>query len=105
MNISLKKNIPDNIKSSLGEILFSQISSFIEDIKGLKIDKKVIFKIIETILDKYPFVDDKNKTLIFKLICISEKIEKIKREIENNEDINNFTLNIDIIKEYNKGKK
>ena len=53
----------------------------------LEVDKKLIIKICEIILDKYPFIDEKNKRDIYRLIGSSEEIESIKAQIENDKEI------------------
>ena len=42
---------------------------------------------------------------IYRFIGSSEEIEAIRSEIKNDKEIRNLTLNINIIKEFNKDKK
>ena len=105
MIISLKINIRENIKPELGNILFSQILQNVELRKELDLDKKVIFKIFEILLDKYPFIEKKMQKDIYRFIGSSEEIEAIRKKIKNDKEIRNLTLNINIIKEFNKDKK
>ena len=105
MNISLRKNIPESLKSRLGEVLFSQLLPYVGNMKELQVDNKIIFTMIETIINKYPFIDEASKGDIYKMVCSQEELGKIKEEVEKIEELKNFTLNINIIKEFNKNRK
>ena len=105
MNISLKKNIPENMKSRIGEVLFSQLLPYVGNMKEMGLEPKKIIKIVETFLEKYPFVDETHKKDIYKMICTPEEFEKYKEEIKNDEELNKFTLNVNIVKEFNKDRK
>ena len=105
MNISLRKNIPETMKSRLGEVLFSQLLPYVGNMKELEIENKIIYTMIEAIIKKYPFIDESNKTDIYKMFCNLDEINKIKEEYEKDEELKKFTLNINIIKEYNKNRK
>ncbi len=105
MNISLKKNVPDNLRSRIGEVLFSQLLPYVGNMKEMDIQPKAVIKIIETIIEKYPFIDASHKNDIYKMICTPEEVEKIKEELENDEELKKFTLDINIVKEFNKNRK
>ena len=105
MNISLNKNIPENIKSRLGEVLFSQLLPYVGNMKEIELEPKMIIKIVQTFLEKYPFIDESHKGEIYKMICSPEELEKYKEEINNDEQLKSFCLNINIVKEFNKNRK
>ena len=105
MNISLKKNIPENMKTRIGEVLFSQLLPYVGNMKEIEVQPKIIVKIIETILEKYPFIDEAHKNDVYKMICSQEEVTKIKEELKNDEELKDFNLDINIVKEFNKNRK
>ena len=105
VNISLKKNIPDNMKPRLGEVLFSQLLPYVGNMKEVEVQPKIIVKIIETIIEKYPFIDEAHKNDVYKMIYSPEEVAKIKEELKTDEELKNFTLNLNIVKEFNKNRK
>ena len=105
MIISLKKYIPENMKPRISEVIFSQLLPYVGNMTEVEIDKKVIITIVDAILEKYPFVPESNKVEIYKMICNPEEVPKLKEEIQKNEKLKNFKLDINIVREFNKGKK
>ena len=105
MNISLKKNIPENMKTRIGEVLFSQLLPYVGNMKEIEVQPKIIVKIIETILEKYPFIDEAHRNDVYKMICSQEEVTKIKEELKNDEELKDFNLDINIVKEFNKNRK
>ena len=105
INISLKKNIPENMKTRIGEVLFSQLLPYVGNMKEIEVQPKIIVKIIETILEKYPFIDEAHRNDVYKMICSQEEVTKIKEELKNDEELKDFNLDINIVKEFNKNRK
>ena len=105
INISLKKNIPENLKPRIGEVLFSQLLPYIGNMKEMEIEYKVIIKIVETIIEKYPFLETNQINEINKIICSQEEVDKIKEELKTDEEMKKFTLSLKILKDSNKNKK
>ena len=105
INISLKKNIPENLKTRIGEVLFSQLLPYVGNMKEIEVQPKIIVKIIETILEKYPFIDEAHRNDVYKMICSQEEVTKIKEELKNDEELKDFNLDINIVKEFNKNRK
>ena len=105
MNVSLKKNIPESIKPRLGEVLFSQLLPYLGNMKELDLEPKMIIKIVETFMEKYPFIDEIHKNYIYKMICNQEEFERYIEEIKNDEQLKRFSLNINVVKEFNKNRK
>ena len=92
MIISLRKCVPENMKPRIGEVLFSQLLPYVGNMNEVEVDKKVTIKIVDSILEKFPFIEETNKVEIYKMICAAEELK-------------NFSLDINIVKEFNKGKK
>ena len=105
MIISLRKCVPENMKPRIGEVLFSQLLPYVGNMNEVEVDKKVTIKIVDSILEKFPFIEETNKVEIYKMICAAEEIPKFKEQIQNDESLKNFSLDINIVKESNKGKK
>jgi hypothetical protein len=105
MIISLRKFIPENMKSRIGEVLFSQLLPYVGNMNEVEVDKKVTIKIVDSILEKFPFIEETNKVEIYKMICAAEEVPKFKEQIQNDESLKNFSLDVNIVKEFNKGKK
>ena len=105
MIISLRKCVPENMKPRIGEVLFSQLLPYVGNMNEVEVDKKVTIKIVDSILEKFPFIEETNKVEIYKMICAAEEIPKFKEQIQNDESLKNFSLDINIVKEFNKGKK
>ena len=93
------------MKSRLGEVLFSQLLPYIGNMKEVQLDKKSILKIIETIIEKYSFIDEASKTEMYKMICTLEELPKLHEEIDKDEELKKLTLDINIVKEFNKNRK
>ena len=70
------------LKSINGEVLFSQLLPYVGNMKEMGLEPKKIIKIVETFLEKYPFVDETHKKDIYKMICTPEEFEKYKEEIK-----------------------
>ena len=105
MIISLRKFIPENMKSRIGEVLFSQLLPYVGNMNEVEVDKKVIIKIVDSILEKFPFIEESNKLEIYKMICAAEEVPKLKEEIQKDESLKDISLDINIVKEFNMGKK
>ena len=105
MIISLRKCVPENMKPRIGEVLFSQLLPYVGNMNEVEVDKKVTIKIVDSILEKFPFIEETNKVEIYKMICAAEEVPKFKEEIQKDETLKNFSLDINIVKEFNKGKK
>ena len=105
MIISLRKCVPENMKPRIGEVLFSQLLPYVGNMNEVEVDKKVTIKIVDSILEKFPYIDETNKVEIYKMICAAEEVPKFKEQIQNDESLKNFSLDINIVKEFNKGKK
>ena len=83
----------------LGEVVFSNLLTFTSNMKNFEIDKRIIVKIMDEFLEKYNYVSEANKKVIYEMI-IQEKegeivnsdgeLEKLRKEydisLENNVD-------------------
>ena len=64
-----------------------------------------MISIIDAILGKFPYIEETNKIEIYKMACTADEVPKLKEEVEKDENLKNFKLDINIVKEFNKGKK
>ena len=71
----------------------------------VEVDKKITIKIVDSLLEKFPFFEETYKVEIYKMICDAEEVLKLKEQIQNDESLKNFSLDINIVKEFNKDKK
>ena len=96
-------DITDKIKGKLGEVLLSQLLPYIGNMNEFKIEKKYILKVIENICNKYNYMSPSSLKSVYGLICESdEELEKVKKEMNDDKTLENFTLNNTIIKNANK---
>jgi len=89
-NIKIWKNqnVPDNVKSKIGEVLFSQILPYVGNMNEFNVDKRYIIKIIDDINQKYNYMGEARVEAIYDTICPSkEELQKIKEEIENDKEL------------------
>ena len=99
INIAKNKNIPDKVKPKIGEVLFSQILPYVGNMSEFNVEKKYIIKIIDDINKKYNYMGDSNKEAIYDLICSSkEELQKVKEEIKNDKELQEPSLDDNIIK-------
>ena len=93
-----KINEKDNFK--LGEVVFSNLLTFASNMKSFEIDKRIIIKILDELFDKYNYVSEQNKQIIYQMIIqideddvnIYEELTRLRKEynesLENNKDEN-----------------
>ena len=100
MIIAKNKNIPENAKSKIGEILFSQLLPYVGNMKEFNVEKKYIIKILDDINNRYKYMCQTNLEDIYDLVCNSkEELQKIKEEIKNDKELVDSMINEDLIKE------
>ena len=87
--------------TKLGDVVFSQLLTYANNMKNFEIDKRVIIKIIDEFIDKYKNVSDINKKTIYEMILQGKEgeegnmddLEKLRKEydpsLENDSGINN----------------
>ena len=113
-----KINEKDNFK--LGEVVFSNLLTFASNMKSFEIDKRIIIKILDELFDKYNYVSEQNKQIIYQMIIqtneddvnIYEELIRLRKEydesLENNKDENKNNkdkINNNEIKEVKKDDK
>ena len=93
-----KINEKDNFK--LGEVVFSNLLTFASNMKSFEIDKRIIIKILDELFDKYNYVSEQNKQIIYQMIIqtneddvnIYDELIRLRKEydesLENNKDEN-----------------
>ena len=82
--------LDNNVKiKKKGSILFSQITSSVQNMLSLKIEVKVILKVVSNILQKYNYLNENDKNSIYNIIGVDKfNIDKIINEINARGDIN-----------------
>jgi hypothetical protein len=97
-NFSIEKNInvSKKIKEKLNEVVFSQLLTYVNNMKDFCLDKRVIIKITDEFIDKYNYLSKSNINTIYDLVTEGkEDIEQLKKEYSPNleEELNNETNN------------
>ena len=99
INISKNKNIPENVKPKIGEVLFSQLLPYVGNMSEINVEKKYIIKIIDDINDRYNYMGQSNIEAIYDLVCSSkEELKEIKEQIKNDKELASSSLNETLIK-------
>ena len=99
INISKNKNIPENVKPKIGEVLFSQLLPYVGNMTEINVEKKYIIKIIDDINDRYNYMGQSNIEAIYDLVCSSkEELKEIKENIKNDKELASSSLNETLIK-------
>ena len=106
-----KINEKDNFK--LGEIVFSNLLTFASNMKSFEIDKRIIIKILDELFDKYNYVSEQNKQIIYQMIIqtneddvnIYEELIRLRKEYDESLENNKDKINNNEIKEVKKDDK
>ena len=99
IKIARNKNIPNNVKPKIGEVLFSQILPYVGNMLEFNVDKKYIIKIIDDINAKYNYMGESNLQSIFDLVVSSkEELKKIREDIQNDKELAGSSLDNALIK-------
>ena len=98
LNITRNKNISENIKPKIGEVLFSQLLPYVGNMNEFNINKKYIIKIIDDITTRYNYMGKPNVESIYDLICSKEELVKIHEEIKKDPELAGSILNEQLIK-------
>ena len=90
LKVKLKDNpeFKGKMKSKVAEVLFSCLVPYINNMVELNVDKRIILKIIDEILDKYRYLDEitRNNLEVF-IANSSEEIEEYRKEIKENPNL------------------
>ena len=106
-----KINEKDNFK--LGEVVFSNLLTFASNMKSFEIDKRIIIKILDELFDKYNYVSEQNKQIIYQMIIqideddvnIYEELTRLRKEYDESLENNKDKINNNEIKEVKKDDK
>ena len=82
-NFSVEKNInvSKKIKEKLNEVVFSQLLTYVNNMKDFCLDKRVIIKIADEFIAKYNYLSKNNINTIYDLLTEGkEDIEQLKKE-------------------------
>ena len=77
-------------QKKLGDVVFSNLLTFASNMKNFEIDKRIIVKIIDEFIEKYNYISEPNKKIIFQMILQEkegeivneDEIEKIRKEYD-----------------------
>ena len=76
-------NINKNIKKKLNEVVFSQILTYVSNMKDFDVDRRVILKITDEFIKKYNYLSKENINSIYDIISEGNKdIEKLRKEYD-----------------------
>ena len=98
----------------LGEVVFSNLLTFASNMKNFEIDKRIIVKIMDEFLEKYNYMSENNKKLIYEMIIQEkegevinneEELEKLRKEYDISLENNDIDETEKEIKEENKEEK
>jgi len=92
LDVKLKDNpeLSKKMKSKVTEVMFSCLVPYTNNMVELNVDKRIILKLLDEILEKYKYMDDVSKLSLMKFISNNpEEIEKIRKEIKDNPNIEN----------------
>jgi hypothetical protein len=82
-NVEENINITKKIRDKLNEIVFSQLITFIINMKDFEIDKRIMIRIIDEFIEKFNYLSDKNKQSILEVISPDiQEIEKLRKEYD-----------------------
>ena len=83
--INESEKINEKLKRKIGEILFSQLLTCINNMKEFNINNKIIINIVDDIIYKYNYLNEGNSEIAFGLITEDkENIQKIRNENAKN---------------------
>ena len=87
LNIEKKRNINDNIKKKISEVMFSQLLPFVNNMQEFGIKSNNIVKIIDSILNQYNYLNKESADTIFSVINPDpSEIEKMRAENSNDKE-------------------
>ena len=92
LDVKLKDNpeLSKKMKSKVTEVMFSCLVPYTNNMVELNVDKRIILKLLDEILEKYKYMDDVSKLSLMKFISNNpDEIEKMRKEIEDNPNIEN----------------
>jgi hypothetical protein len=92
LDVKLKDNpeLSKKTKSKVTEVMFSCLVPYTNNMVELNVDKRIILKLLDEILEKYKYMDDVSKLSLMKFISNNpEDIEKMRKEIKDNPNIEN----------------
>ena len=86
----------------MNDILLTQLLPYVNNMIGFNMDKRIIIKIIDEISEKFHYLTEESFETIFTLLgCNKEQIEKYRKEIKENKDLENQLFNNETPKDGN----
>lgn len=83
-------------KSNLNDILLTQLLPYINNMRQLDLDIRIIIKIVDEFIEQYNYLDDESYNIVFSLISSDiEEIKKYRKEYKENPELENELYHYD----------
>lgn len=93
IELSIQKGlskIQNNSKKNLNDALFALLFPYISEMQDFEIDKRIMVKLFDEILEKYDYLNKENYEMIFSSIDKDKNmIEKYRKEYKDNPNLEN----------------
>ena len=93
MDVKVKDNPPklnQKTKEKVKDVLFSCLVPYINNMNEIKIDKRIILKLLDEIIEKYQYLDEVSiQNLEVFISNSSEEIKQLRKEYKDNPDLEN----------------
>ena len=92
------EKVNDFITPNLNDLIFTQLITYINNMKDFEIDIRIIIKIVDEFVEKYNYLNEDNYNALLSVICKDiKKIEDYRKEYKDNPEIENQLYNNEII--------
>ena len=93
LDVKVKDNPPklkQKTKEKVKDVLFSCLVPYINNMNEIKIDKRIILKLLDEIIEKYQYLDEVSiQNLEVFISNSSEEIKQLRKEYKDNPDLEN----------------
>jgi hypothetical protein len=93
LDVKVKDNPPKlkpKTKDKVKDVLFSCLVPYINNMNEIKIDKRIILKLLDEIIEKYQYLDEVSiQNLEVFISNSSEEIKQLRKEYKDNPDLEN----------------
>lgn len=90
LDVKIKDNpeLKGKMRNKVKDVLFSCLVPYVNNMNELEIDKRIILKILDEIIERYNYLDEESKNNIERFISnSSEEIEQIRKEYKENPNL------------------
>ena len=92
--INNNTNLPKKYEGRVKEILFCCLLAHINNMNEFSIDKRIIIKILDEFINKYQYLDGNGIKDLYEIISKDqEEIEKLRKEYQENTNLENEIIN------------